>query len=104
MGLDMYLTEIEEWDCEFGDGDDGDILISWRKANQIHKWFVDNAQGGVDDCGTYEIQPNKLKELKDLCSKVLKTKKTKLLPPQKGFFFGSSEVDEDYYSDLEITS
>ena len=23
----------------------------WRKANQIHAWFVDNVQQGNDDCG-----------------------------------------------------
>ena len=22
----------------------------WRKANAIHKWFVDNVQDGNDDC------------------------------------------------------
>ena len=27
----------------------------WRKANHIHKWFVDNVQGGNDDCGDYLV-------------------------------------------------
>ena len=25
----------------------------WRKANHIHKWFVDNVQNGEDDCKEY---------------------------------------------------
>ena len=27
----------------------------WRKANAIHKWFVDHVQDGVDDCGEYYV-------------------------------------------------
>jgi len=27
----------------------------WRKANHIHKWFVDNVQNGVDECLTYQV-------------------------------------------------
>lgn len=47
----------------------------WRKANQIHQWFVDNVQDGEDDCGTYDVSLEKLKELKALCNKVLKSSK-----------------------------
>ena len=42
----------------------------WRKANQIHKWFVDNVQEGIDDCGNYDVSIDKLKELLSLCKKV----------------------------------
>lgn len=77
----------------------------WRKANQIHKWFVDNVQNGTDDCGTYEVEITQLQSLVDTCKKVLrdKTKAYDLLPPQKGFFFGSTEIDECYSKDLEET-
>lgn len=43
----------------------------WRKANQIHNWFVENVQEGVDDCGTYYVEIEKLQELVDLCKKVI---------------------------------
>ena len=33
----------------------------WRKSNQIHKWFVDNVQGGNDNCGEYYVSHEKLK-------------------------------------------
>lgn len=39
--------------------------IYWRKANQIHKWFVDNVQDGNDDCGRYWVSKDKLKNLLD---------------------------------------
>jgi len=47
----------------------------WRKANQIHKWFVDNCQDGVDDCKEYYVDRDKLKELKQLCEDVIKQSK-----------------------------
>ena len=25
----------------------------WRKANQIHSWFVENVQNGEDNCNEY---------------------------------------------------
>lgn len=45
----------------------------WRKANAIHKWFVDNVQNGDDDCGCYEVNKEQLEELLDIC-KLIKDK------------------------------
>lgn len=42
----------------------------WRKANQIHNWFVNNVQGGIDDCGTYEVTEDQLAELLNICKEV----------------------------------
>jgi hypothetical protein len=77
----------------------------WRKANAIHKWFVDNVQGGEDDCGNYEVAREQLSELLDTVKKVLDNHKlaTELLPSQGGFFFGGTDYDEWYYKDLEMT-
>lgn len=44
----------------------------WRKANAIHKWFVDNCQNGNDDCGHYYVSLSQLKELLKLCKEVKK--------------------------------
>lgn len=43
----------------------------WRKANQIHHWFVENVQDGVDECRSFECTLDQLKELRALCQKVL---------------------------------
>lgn len=43
----------------------------WRKANAIHKWFVDTVQDGEDDCGNYEVSREELSELRQLCQAVL---------------------------------
>lgn len=75
----------------------------WRKANQIHNWFVTNVQEDNDDCEEYYVEFKKLLELKELCLEVLKTKKSDALPTVSGFFFGSTDIDEYYYQDLEDT-
>ena len=43
----------------------------WRKANAIHRWFVDNVQDGHDDCGEYRVSRDQLSQLRDDCQKVL---------------------------------
>lgn len=75
----------------------------WRKANQIHKWFVDNVQGGNDNCGEYYVSHEKLKELRETCRQALFAKDPSLLPPQAGFFFGSYDIDEWYWQDIKDT-
>ena len=42
----------------------------WRKANAIHKWFVDNVQDGNDDCGNYYVSIEALEELLNKCKEV----------------------------------
>lgn len=132
MGLDMYLyaskyTSPAEWRPEderkkfndllkaidgekFVDTDLPSIVVDlkvgyWRKANQIHQWFVDNVQNGEDNCAEYYVDRAKLIELRDLCKLALKDKgkAEELLPTQSGFFFGSTEIDEWYFQDVNLT-
>jgi hypothetical protein len=77
----------------------------WRKANAIHKYFVDKCANGKDECQDIYVPREDLVKLKELCEKVLDDKSLarELLPSQSGFFFGSTEYDEYYYQDLEDT-
>jgi len=77
----------------------------WRKANQIHRWFVQNVQDGKDDCGTYYVSRQCLIDLRDLCKKVSENKELAPteLPTESGFFFGNTEYDDWYYQDLAET-
>jgi hypothetical protein len=77
----------------------------WRKANAVHQWFVDNVQGGQDDCKSYYVDREQLQQLKDICLKIAADRSlaSELLPTQGGFFFGSTEYDEWYFEDLENT-
>jgi hypothetical protein len=77
----------------------------WRKANAIHDWFVRECQGGVDECQPSYVSREQLGELRQLCEEVLedRTLASKLLPTTAGFFFGSTEYDEYYFQDIELT-
>ncbi len=77
----------------------------WRKANAIHSWFVTNVQDGDDNCGTYYVSREQLAELLATVNDVLAdhSKAPELLPTQSGFFFGSTDYDNFYFSDLEDT-
>lgn len=81
----------------------------WRKANHIHKWFVDHVQGGEDNCEKYEVTKTNLLDLKAVCEEVLSLKGKdegrieEILPTTSGFFFGGTEYDEYYFSDVERT-
>lgn len=109
----------------------------WRKANAIHKWFVNRVQDGIDDCSYHrEVTEEDLKEIINICKTILDTAvledgkvingytwsngKEKpnyqdgkyivnpkiceeLLPTESGFFFGGTEYDQWYISDIEYT-
>lgn len=140
MGLDMYLNCIKF----VSDYDEGGKelqqkisklfpkmvfkpssvkfeVMYWRKANAIHKWFVDNIQEGQDDCRSYDVSLEQLKDLLDKINKILGGRNSKekviiglsgignqelaheLLPTQEGFFFGEKGYDEYYFEDLKNT-
>lgn len=124
MGLDMYLYKEYYLSDYFDDenkskravvsklfdyeGKDGGVTVKfvaiyWRKTNSIHGWFVQNVQNGVDDCGTYYVSKENIKDLYDLVSEQLKDRKKELLNPVGGFFFGGDGKDEWFWKDLEWT-
>lgn len=130
MGLDMYLTakrylwkdedeeiskkinDLIEVDADRESRLKGSSLIVkqieleamyWRKANAIHGWFVENVQDDEDDCREYYVEREQLEELLAECVSVLTSRDTNKLPPQLGFFFGSTKIDEWYWQDLEDT-
>ncbi len=78
---------------------------SWRKANAIHRWFVNNIQDGVDECQESYVLVEKLYELRNICAAVIAdpTQAETLLPTQNGFFFGGTEYDEFYWDDVKRT-
>ena len=134
MGLDMYLTGKRYISKHFNEGDTeraeaiqklfpelegkqgrwGDaspvkeVQIEagyWRKANQIHDWFVKNVQGGEDECRPHYVSREDLQTLKETCQEVLANREraAELLPTASGFFFGGTDYDDWYFQDLEQT-
>ena len=132
MGLDMYLYRKEyvspfAWDQDEKDDKEANLhsviashfnidpemsgvyvdycVAYWRKANAIHGWFVNTLAGGVDECQPIYVSLDKLIELRELANSVVLTPAMAgdILPPQEGFFFGSSDIDEWYISDMKKT-
>lgn len=68
---DEQKEEYRNSEPEYNEDIYGKQLMYWRKANQIHNWFVQNCQGGVDDCERYVITVADLIKLKELCEKIL---------------------------------
>ena len=128
MGLDMYLnkhTYVKHW--EHNGDNNYEVTVTkagkptninpkkvkyiieeagyWRKANQIHNWFVENVQKGVDNCGDYYVDTDDLEKLLDVCEKVKADHSLadSLLPSTSGFFFGNTEYDEWYFKDIDNT-
>ena len=125
MGLDMYL-KARRYVSEYDEGDRElsmevkqkfpelrdetiqgiDIRVGyWRKANAIHRWFVEHVQEGKDDCGDYWCSVDHLKDLKAVCERVIAFRHLAVeqLPTTEGFFFGSTDYDDFYFNDLEYT-
>lgn len=77
----------------------------WRKQNQIHRWFVENVQKGVDNCGDYYVDRDDLETLLKLCQKVKADNSLAdgLLPSASGFFFGGTSYDEWYFDGIDNT-
>ena len=130
MGLDMYLskkTYVQRWDHQTPEetynvevtqgGNSVDHIqpnrVSyveeqvgyWRKANAIHKWFVDNVQDGNDNCSIYFVDIPDLMNLLDVCKEVKNNpeKAEELLPPEGGCFFGDVSIDEYYFHNIDHT-
>lgn len=128
MGLDMYLTKRIYVGAEYEHRNvKADINITvdgkplkidkkkityidqaagyWRKANHIHDWFVQNVQGGEDDCKSYYVSEEQLRELLAECKSIKESPETarETLPTKSGFFFGGTDYDEYYFKDIDRT-
>ena len=40
-------------------------------ASEIHQWFIDNVQGGSDNCGTYRVDRCLLNDLRNKCKSII---------------------------------
>ena len=80
MGLDIVLYKTKSTE-----------VADFRKVNFLFKFFEDKI--GDRNPTTVEVATEDLEDLRDRCSRVL-------LPTCSGFFFGSTEYDDDYFKDV----
>lgn len=115
----FYPAGIEQFDLK--------EVGYWRKANQIHRWFVENIQDGIDECQYTVVDKDELQILYDICKNIVALVENQysnsieniiendinlyniqyeledLLPTQAGFFFGSTNYDSWYLRDIVDT-
>ena len=130
MGLDQYLNARKMFSDARNGGEYASVLDSvgaqprpkssdwevrlatvevevayWRKSNAIHRWFVEQCQGGEDDCREYPVRREQLGQLIELCQMVKDdpSKAEEYLPTMEGFFFGTYEFDDWYFDALDRT-
>ena len=71
----------------------------WRKAYEIHNWFIKEIQNGVDDCGEYFVPHYRIQDLISLCRKAIDEKDSTLL----GKDVTHDEGDQWFWDNLKHT-
>lgn len=69
----FYVKRYAHWDTahQYGHESIFEQVGYWRKANQIHNWFVNNIQDGIDDCDYHrEVTKEDLQELLEICREI----------------------------------
>lgn len=74
----------------------------WRKANAIHKWFVDNVQGGIDECQRSYVERDQLVTLRDLCQKVLDSSRMEVGMLHSGTQWSAADGKKELYEPGEV--
>lgn len=152
MGLDMFLERKkmaywhgrESWNEEnqnphglpdgifFESSEVTQCVAHWRKANQIHSYFVNTIGYGKDDCEPIHVEKENIEKLLKICKILLNLLSEtvndpelyekivsmgvvwnapaelenfckEMLPTQDGFFFGDTRYNESYFYDLKST-
>jgi hypothetical protein len=99
----MKLTELTDVATDIYSASVQVTCAYWRKANQIHNWFVANVQDNVDNCREYYVSQVQLKQLLSICEQTLNERNPSLLMPLSGPFFGGDDVDQYYWKDIKDT-
>ncbi|MFL1013243.1 hypothetical protein [Flavisericum labens] len=97
MGLDMYLkgekffTTYEGYKRRIEDGfevSEHSLEIGyWRKHPDLHGYIVNTFNKGIDNCKPINLNPDNFID-------IINAIKEDRLPKTTGFFFGTSENDE----------
>jgi hypothetical protein len=127
MGLDQYINRksyIQNW--SFDKENKYEVVVTnngnpthiksdkvtyvteelgyFRKFNALHNWFVQLADGR-DECQKIifyeENVDNLLLTMKEVLISKSEDVALEMFPPVSGFFFGSIQIDEWYWKDLE---
>ena len=104
MGLDMTLyVTTEDIDNDNWYDSEKTHSVYWRKANAIHGFF--ERLDAAENCENNHVDREDVQKLLDRVTEVLDNRERagELLPPTPGLLFGSTEIDEWYWEDMEYT-
>lgn len=76
----------------------------WRKENAVHKWFVDNCQGGEDDCRQAYVRVEQIQELVDTCKRLVAELKLVEGKISSGFQFKDGKQVEVFTEGLVVAN
>ena len=98
----LDLPELEERVKKEIEGAYEEYDAYFRKVNFLFYYF-DRTLGKMHDQYYAFVEPEDVDNLIDRCERVLKNHELahSLLPTQSGFFFGSTDYDEWYFSDVK---
>ncbi|HBE7366379.1 hypothetical protein LL061_23690 [Escherichia coli] len=98
MGLDIYIETQPKNDLN---NDTPRWQIGYfRKFNALVSW-VENNVGMVENCEPVELNREHLLKLKADLERLNEENCSEIMPTMEGFFFGSQEYDECYWSDVD---
>ena len=128
MGLDQYMyiakeeleedyyeylgKEVKDENGELQYYDEDEVLQEiayFRKSNWLHGYMdrlCESKVGhNIGDCEYLIFTQEDLINLLDTCREVVECESVaiaeELLPPQSGFFFGPTDIDEYYFEDVQ---
>ena len=85
-----------------------EVFGEFRKFNALHAYVVDNFGGGIDECQMIYLGIDDLIQIQEVLCLVKESLSIgdkviagQTLPPQEGFFFGSTEIDKWYEQDVK---
>lgn len=96
-GVDLKQMRLKPWAVA------SEVMGRFKKTNQIHRWFLENIQNGVEDGRFYVVEEYQFKKLYKLCTTVDSNpdRAEELLPTLKGFDIGSAKYDDVYFDNLK---
>ena len=97
----LDLPELEEKLKKEGEWHYEPYNAYFRKVNFLFKYFEDRDK--MVDQYYAIVEPEDVEDIIDKCEQVLKDRHLahNLLPTQSGFFFGSTDYDDWYFSDVK---
>ncbi|EDC5361517.1 hypothetical protein GZB42_001618 [Salmonella enterica] len=101
MGLDVYfIKRPADTTADTTRREQDEAVGYYRKFNALLNWIDANA-GEVENCTDVPLTRHDLEKLRATLDRLTPENCHDLFPTTEGFFFGSQDYNDDYWSDVE---